>query len=49
MNLSGTGGTGLALSSQARSKSFFLWLRTAFGTACPKEHLTKALIINNLI
>jgi|MGYP001590519588 hypothetical protein len=33
MDLPGTGGAGLALNSQARSKSFFLWLRIAFGTA----------------
>lgn len=32
MNMSGTGGTDLAPASQARSKSFFLWLRTTFGT-----------------
>jgi len=49
MNLYGTGGTGLALSFHARSKSAFSLLWTAFGTAFPKEHLTKVLIINNLI
>tara|TARA_B100001093_G_scaffold340163_1_gene324960 strand:+ start:193 stop:507 length:315 start_codon:yes stop_codon:yes gene_type:complete len=49
MNLSGTGGTGLALSSQARLKSSFLQLRTAFGTAFPKGKLYKTLIKNNLI
>ena len=32
MNPFVTGGTGLALSSQAKLKSFFLWLRTTFGT-----------------
>jgi len=49
MNLSGTGGTGLALSSQVRSKSSFLLLRTALGTAFPKGNLYKTLIKNNLI
>ena len=49
MKLSGTSGTGSALSSHARSKSSFLQVRTAFGTAFPKGHLNKLLIINNLI
>ena len=30
-------------------KNFFSLLRTAFGTAFPKGHLNKVLIINNLI
>ena len=30
-------------------KIFFLWLRTAFGTAFPKWHFNKALKINILI
>ncbi len=44
-----TGGVSSALSSQPRSNCLFLQLRTDFGTAFPKWHLNKALIIRNLI
>ncbi len=48
MDLLGTGGTGLAPSSQARSTKYFLWLRTAFGTALAKYEYRRILIINNI-